>query len=86
MQIQAPKGTNDILPEEIDKWKFIEDVTARLCRSFGYKEIRTPVFEHTELFQRGVGETVTQAPDDGVARVDGQVVLRGDVHRIDHGI
>ena len=57
MLTQAPKGTRDILPDEIYKWHYIEKVTAKLCKCFGYKEIRIPVFEHTELFQRGVGDT-----------------------------
>lgn len=57
MLSQAPKGTRDILPEEIYKWHHVEKVFAKLCRNFGYKEIRIPVFEHTELFQRGVGDT-----------------------------
>lgn len=57
MLTQAPKGTRDILPVEIYKWHYIEKVIAKLCRNFGYKEIRIPVFEHTELFQRGVGDT-----------------------------
>jgi histidyl-tRNA synthetase len=57
MLTQAPKGTRDILPAEVYKWQFVENAFARLCSSFGYKEIRIPVFEHTELFQRGVGET-----------------------------
>lgn len=57
MLTQAPKGTKDILPSEIYKWQYILKVTADLCRNFGYHEIRTPVFEHTELFQRGVGDS-----------------------------
>ncbi len=57
MLIKAPKGTRDILPEEIYKWQYIQKITSKLCRNFGYKEIRLPVFEHTELFQRGVGDT-----------------------------
>lgn len=54
---QAPKGTRDILPSEVYKWQYLESVFSRLCANFGYKEIRIPVFEHTELFQRGVGDT-----------------------------
>lgn len=54
---QAPKGTRDILPAEVYKWQYVENEFARLCKSFGFKEIRIPVFEHTELFQRGVGDT-----------------------------
>lgn len=57
MLTQAPKGTKDILPSEVYKWQYLERNIAELCRNFGYKEIRLPVFEHTELFQRGVGDT-----------------------------
>lgn len=57
MLIKAPKGTKDILPSEVYKWQYIEKKISELCSSFGYKEIRLPVFEHTELFQRGVGDT-----------------------------
>jgi histidyl-tRNA synthetase len=57
MKIQAPKGTRDILPSEIYKWQYVSRVFANQCERFGYKEIRIPVFEHTELFQRGVGDT-----------------------------
>jgi histidyl-tRNA synthetase len=57
MLTQAPKGTKDILPSESYKWQFIEKKINEICADFGYKEIRTPVFEHTELFQRGVGDT-----------------------------
>ncbi|NSW91303.1 MAG: histidine--tRNA ligase [Firmicutes bacterium] len=57
MLVKAPKGTRDILPWEVYKWQYIEKVIAKLCRNFGYEEIRIPVFEYTELFQRGVGDT-----------------------------
>ncbi|HHW48886.1 MAG TPA: histidine--tRNA ligase [Clostridiaceae bacterium] len=57
MLTQAPKGTRDILPSEIHKWQYVERVFADICKSYGYREIRIPVFEHTELFQRGVGDT-----------------------------
>lgn len=57
MLTKAPKGTKDILPEDIYKWIYIEDIIRQLCDDYGYKQIRTPVFEHTELFQRGVGDT-----------------------------
>lgn len=55
--MQAPKGTKDAIPENVYKWHYIEGKAADVCRRFGFKEIRTPVFEHTELFQRGVGDT-----------------------------
>ncbi len=55
--ITKPRGTEDILPEESRLWQHIENTARHVCERFGYSEIRTPVFEHTELFQRGVGDT-----------------------------
>jgi histidyl-tRNA synthetase len=55
--IQIPRGTADILPGEIELWQYIEEKARDICRRYNYAEIRTPVFEHTELFHRGVGET-----------------------------
>lgn len=55
--IQKPKGTRDILPDEVYKWQYIESVVRDILENAGMKEIRVPVFEHTELFSRGVGET-----------------------------
>lgn len=57
MLTRAPKGTRDILPAEIGRWQHVERLFAETCRRFGYAEIRVPTFEHTELFQRGVGDT-----------------------------
>jgi histidyl-tRNA synthetase len=57
MLTKAPKGTKDILPQESYKWHYIEDTIRDIARAYGYQEIRTPVFEHTELFERGVGDT-----------------------------
>lgn len=57
MPIQAPKGTRDILPSEIHRWHHLESIIRDICGAFGYGEIRVPLFEHTELFSRGVGET-----------------------------
>ncbi len=57
MLTSRPRGTNDILPGETEKWQYIEKVFHDVCRRYGYKELRTPVFEHTELFERGVGDT-----------------------------
>lgn len=55
--INIPKGTKDVLPNQSHKWIYIENTAREVARVFGLKEIRTPVFEHTELFRRGVGET-----------------------------
>ncbi|MBQ7202742.1 MAG: histidine--tRNA ligase [Eubacterium sp.] len=54
---KAIKGTKDVLPAEVHKNQYIESTCLSVAERFGYKEIRTPVFEHTELFQRGVGDT-----------------------------
>lgn len=55
--INIPKGTKDILPDETFKWQYVEKVARELATSFNIKEIRTPIFESTELFQRGVGHS-----------------------------
>ena len=55
--ITVQKGTKDILPTEMDSWHFIEDAANRVFSRAGFKEIRTPIFEATELFARGVGDT-----------------------------
>ncbi|PSL45105.1 histidyl-tRNA synthetase [Salsuginibacillus halophilus] len=57
MDIKIPRGTQDIKPGDAEKWQFVEQKAHEICARYNYKEIRTPVFEHTELFQRGVGET-----------------------------
>lgn len=54
--INAPKGTKDILPAESYKWQYIEKTAREVAKAFGISEIRTPTFEHTEVFLRGVGE------------------------------
>lgn len=55
--IQAPRGTKDVLPQDSYKWHYIERIAREIAESFGYKEIRTPTFEFTELFTHGVGDT-----------------------------
>ncbi len=57
MLTQAPKGTKDVLPTESGRWQVIEATMRDACARAGYREVRTPVFEHTELFLRGVGDT-----------------------------
>jgi histidyl-tRNA synthetase len=56
-RIQIPRGTQDILPGAVEQWQYIEAKAREHFRCYNYREIRTPMFEHTELFQRGVGET-----------------------------
>ncbi|MBQ4124123.1 histidine--tRNA ligase [bacterium] len=57
MSIKAPKGTKDILPDEIINWQNIENVAYEVFSKANFKEIRTPIFEDTDLFERGVGDT-----------------------------
>ena len=57
MAIRKPKGTQDFLPEQIGNWHFIEQYMRDICKTYGFNEIRTPVFEDTKLFLRGIGET-----------------------------
>lgn len=54
---KAPRGTQDVTPKESAKWQTVERIINDVTTHYGYREIRTPVFEHTELFQRSVGET-----------------------------
>ena len=55
--INIPKGTKDVLPQDSYKWQYVESTAREVAELFNLKEIRTPTFEHTELFQRGVGDT-----------------------------
>lgn len=57
MLTAAPKGTKDLLPQDSYKWQYIEAKIREICASFAFREARTPIFEHTELFLRGVGDT-----------------------------
>ena len=57
MLTQAPRGTKDVLPADSYRWQFIENRMRAAAALAGYREVRTPVFEHTELFLRGVGDT-----------------------------
>ena len=56
MLTNAPRGTKDILPDAVGAWTYVENVIRDICARYGYHEIRTPIFEHTELFQRGIGD------------------------------
>ncbi len=57
MEIKAPRGTKDISIKDSYKWQYIEQKIRELTALYHYQEIRTPIFEHTELFERGVGDT-----------------------------
>lgn len=53
----SPRGTADIFGQNLQNWLKLEQLIREICRTYGYQELRTPIFEHTELFQRGIGET-----------------------------
>ena len=57
MEVQAPKGTKDMLPQDAYKWHFVENKFREIAKFYGMRVIRTPMFEHTDLFLRGVGDT-----------------------------
>lgn len=57
MLTKAPRGTKDVLPIEVYKWHYVEGIMREVARRFGFLEVRTPTFEHTELFERGIGDT-----------------------------
>ena len=68
MSILKVRGTNDFLPKDTAKWHVIEGLLHQLCREYGYGEIRTPIFENTELFIRGVGDTTDIVQKEKVNR------------------
>lgn len=57
MEIKAPRGVRDILPDESWKWAYVINTAAQVMADYGFSEVHLPIFEHTELFSRGVGET-----------------------------
>ena len=57
MLSKAPRGTRDILPKEVYKWHYVEKKFREICALYGYEEMRTPIFDHTEVFTRSVGDT-----------------------------
>lgn len=76
---QKPKGTADILPSESFKWQYIENVSKEVLDTYGFHEVRTPMFEDYELFQRGVGETsdvVSKEMYDFYDKGDRHIALR----------
>ena len=57
MEIKAIRGVKDILPGEVEKWQFVERAAREVFERYGYAEIKVPIFEHTSLFARSIGET-----------------------------
>ncbi|MFM7713907.1 MAG: histidine--tRNA ligase, partial [Microcystis sp.] len=55
-EIQAIRGTKDILPAEVGYWQWLEETASTILGTALYQEIRTPIFEQTQLFERGIGE------------------------------
>ncbi len=80
--IQAPRGTRDILPEEVGYWQRVEAVARDILARAAYREIRTPIFEQTELFERGIGEAtdvVSKEMYTFVDRGDRSITLRPEM-------
>ncbi len=68
--ITSPRGTADVLPSDVYKWQTIENKLKEVCERFGYQETRTPTFESTELFQRGVGDTTDVVDKEMYTMID----------------
>lgn len=79
MKLQRPKGTNDILPGESEKWQFVEETMRQVFAAYHFNEIRTPIFEHYEVISRSVGDTtdiVTKEMYDFYDKGDRHITLR----------
>lgn len=79
MKLQRPKGTNDILPGESEKWQFVEEKMRQVFSDYHFSEIRTPIFEHYEVISRSVGDTtdiVTKEMYDFYDKGDRHITLR----------
>ena len=79
MKLQKPKGTQDILPGQSEKWQYVEDFARKIFKNYRYAEIRTPIFEHYEVISRSVGDTtdiVTKEMYDFYDKGDRHITLR----------
>jgi len=77
--INIPKGTKDVLPQESYKWQYIENIARQTADLFNLKEIRTPVFGHTELFSRGVGGITDTEEKVAIKKLTGYILkYKGD--------
>lgn len=79
MKLQKPKGTQDILPGQSEKWQYVENVARETFKKYNYGEIRTPLFEHYEVISRSVGDTtdiVTKEMYDFYDKGDRHITLR----------
>lgn len=79
MKLQKPKGTQDLLPQDTDKWQYVENFTRNIFKQYNYAEIRTPIFEHYEVISRSVGDTtdiVTKEMYDFYDKGERHITLR----------
>ena len=79
MKLQKPKGTQDILPGQSEKWQYVEDFARQIFKQYHYAEVRTPIFEHYEVISRSVGDTtdiVTKEMYDFYDKGDRHITLR----------
>lgn len=79
MQIQKPRGTYDIIPSEINKRKYVEDTAKKVFSNFNFSEIRTPTFENTQLFKRGIGEETDIVSKEMYSFSDGEFTLKPEM-------
>jgi len=79
MAIQKPRGTYDILPSEVNKRRYIEDTARKVLSNFNFSEIRTPTFEKTELFKRGIGEETDIVSKEMYSFSDGEFTLKPEM-------
>ena len=78
MAINKPRGTYDILPEEARRWEKLEQVIRQICKLYNYDELRTPIFEHSEVFHREneASDMVTKETYDFLDRANRKLTLR----------
>lgn len=79
MQIQKPRGTYDIVPSEINKRRYVEDTARKIFSFFNFSEIRTPTFENTQLFKRGIGEETDIVSKEMYSFNDGEFTLKPEM-------
>ena len=82
MAITAPRGTQDFLPEQTAEWQMLEAKIRRICALYEFGEIRTPLFENTELFLRGIGETTDVVTKEMYTFVDRGGIVKNIWRRI----
>jgi histidyl-tRNA synthetase len=79
MQIQKPRGTYDLIPAEVNKRRYVEETARKVFSNFNFSEIRTPTFENTQLFKRGIGEETDIVSKEMYSFNDGEFTLKPEM-------